>query len=58
MVLIITVIVSGSLSAYAINTMNENSEKFNAQIKEYKEMKVYFKSFLNESEQGRKSFDK
>ena len=58
LVLIVAVIISGSLSAYAINTMNENSEKFNAQIKEYEEMKVYFKSFLNESHEGRKAFGK
>lgn len=55
--MIVVVLITVGLSVYALNTISQNTESQN-KILEYEEMRIYFQTFLNESEEGKKAFEK
>ncbi|MGI9526103.1 MAG: hypothetical protein ACR2MS_03215 [Weeksellaceae bacterium] len=54
--MIVVVIISVVLSVYVLNTLSQNAEN-QTKITEYEEMRTYFQTFLNESEDGKEAFE-
>lgn len=55
--MIVVVLITVSLSVYSINKVS-HTNKNQSQITEYENMRRYFQTFLNESEEGKKAFEK
>lgn len=57
LIMVVVTFFSVGLSVFSINKLSENSGD-KAEIKEFEEMRIYFQTFLNESEEGKKAFEK
>lgn len=55
--MIVVVLISVSLSVYSLNKISKTKEN-ESKIAEYEDMRRYFQTFLNESEEGEKAFEK
>ena len=55
--MIVVVLISVSITVFALNKLSEKAE-IQSQITEYEDLRTYFQTFLNESEEGKYAFEK
>lgn len=57
LVMVVVMLFSVGLSVFSINKLSESSDD-KAKIEQFEEMRIYFETFLNESEEGKNAFEK